>query len=85
MKHGIISHSVGTGPFLIRAILISLAVMINATYEDLTAVGEDADSAIQLEGGGYLAFTSVYHELHCLVSFLRSYGDDWSSLTNRRK
>ncbi|MCJ1447912.1 MAG: hypothetical protein MMC23_008424 [Stictis urceolatum] len=40
--------------------------MINATYEDLTAVGEDADSAIQLEGGGYLAFTSVYHELHCL-------------------
>lgn len=28
------------------------------------------DTAIELEGGGYLATIEVFHQLHCLVSIL---------------
>jgi hypothetical protein len=47
--------------------------MLRVSAEDInTAVrGEDGyiDTAIEIEGGGYLATIEVFHQLHCLVRY----------------
>ncbi|KAB8290713.1 hypothetical protein EYC80_008352 [Monilinia laxa] len=40
--------------------------LFRATYEEMVTAGEDIHDAAELIDGGYLASTSVYHDLHCL-------------------
>ncbi len=49
----------------------SLAMLRVSAEDIVTAVrGQEGyiDTAIELEGGGYLATIEVFHQLHCLVS-----------------
>ncbi|KAK4224047.1 hypothetical protein QBC38DRAFT_486307 [Podospora fimiseda] len=43
-----------------------LPIHFRATQEELEQAGETWEDAVELDDGGYLATTGVYHELHCL-------------------
>ena len=53
--------------------LILSASFFAASVSEMEAAGESLERATQLadsEGGGFLTTFGVYHELHCLVSWL---------------
>jgi hypothetical protein len=45
-----------------------LATLFSASLEEMKLAGESVEGSVELIEGGYLASTSVYHDLHCLVS-----------------
>lgn len=45
----------------------SIALIFNATAEELVLAGEPIQDSVRVASGGYMASLGVYHELHCLV------------------